>query len=165
MEQRQVEANNRTECGHWEGDTMEGASKSGYIVTMTDRRSRLASIRVVPNKSASIVRKAMVRGLRSLNKPPVLSMTTDNGKEFAEHELFSASLNVPCYFPNPYSSWERGSNENMNGLLRQHFPKGTNFKLITPAALAHVQRKLNDRPRKCLGFKTPMEVHYTPNNQ
>lgn len=162
--ERPAEANERSECGHWECDTMEGSAKSGYFVTMTDRRSRLASLRVVPNKSAQVVRKAMVRGLKSHSVHPVRTITTDNGKEFAEHEQLAASLNTKTYFANPYSSWERGSNENMNGLIRQYFPKGTDFRTISPAALAHVERKLNNRPRKCLAFKTPMEVYYSPDN-
>ena len=163
ISERPDEANDRTECGHWECDTMEGRGKSGYLVTMTDRRSRLASVRVVRNKSAPQVRKAITQGLKSVKGPPVRTITTDNGKEFAEHETLARSLQAKTYFANPYSSWERGSNENMNGLLRQYYPKGTDFRTITPASLAHIERKLNNRPRKCLGFQTPVEVHYSPN--
>lgn len=162
--ERPAEANDRSECGHWECDTMEGSGKSGYFVTMTDRRSRLASLRVVRTKSAEVVRKAMTNGLKRHCGHPVRTITTDNGKEFAEHEQLGASLNAKTYFANPYSSWERGSNENMNGLVRQYFPKGTDFKTITPAALAHTERKLNNRPRKCLAFKTPIEVFYSPDH-
>jgi IS30 family transposase len=163
ISERPDEANERTECGHWECDTMEGRGKSGYLVTMTDRRSRLASVRVVRNKSAPQVRKAITQGLKSVKGPPVRTITTDNGKEFADHETLARSLHAKTYFANPYSSWERGSNENMNGLLRQYYPKGTDFRTITPASLAHIERKLNNRPRKCLGFQTPVEVHYSPN--
>lgn len=144
--------------------TMEGSAKSSYFVTMTDRRSRLASLRVVPNKSPQVVRKANARGLRSQNAPPVRTITTNNGREFAEHEQRAASLNTKTDFAGPYSSWERGSNENMKGLIRQYFPKGTDFRTIPPAALAHVERKLKNRPRKCPAFKTPIEVYYSPDN-
>lgn len=163
ISERPAEANERSECGHWECDTMEGSGKSGHLVTMTDRRSRLAALRVATNKSATVVRKAIIRGLKRHEGHPVRTITTDNGKEFAEHEQLGITLKAKTFFAKPYRSWERGSNENMNGLIRQYFPKGTDFKTITPAALACVERKLNNRPRKCLGFKTPMEVYYSPN--
>ncbi len=115
--------------------------KSGHLITTIDRRSRLVALRVAPNKSATIVRKAMIRGLKRHEGHPMRTITTDNGKEFAEYEQLGITLKARTFFAKPYRSWQRGSNENMNGLVRQYFPKGTDFKTITPAALACVGRK------------------------
>jgi IS30 family transposase len=163
IEARPEEANNRSRCGDWEGDTMEGGKKSGYFVTLADRKSRFLKIRVVDNKRAATVKKAIVSSLRSLSTAARHSLTMDNGTEFAEFKAIGTQLGMKMYFAHPYSSWERGTNENTNGLVRQYFPKGLDLKNVTPAQLAHVERKLNNRPRKCLAFQTPTEVFSTPN--
>lgn len=142
---------------------MEGGRKSGYFVTLADRKSRLVKIRVVDNKKAATVKKAIVSALRPLGTAARHTLTTDNGTEFAEHKAIETQLGMKIYFAHPYSSWERGTNENTNGLIRQYFPKGMDLKNVSPAQLAHVERKLNNRPRKCLEFQTPSEVFYTPN--
>ena len=163
IEARPEEASDRARCGDWEGDTMEGGKKSGYFVTLADRKSRLVKIRVVDNKKASTVKKAIVSALQPLGTAARHTLTTDNGTEFAEHKAIETQLGMKIYFAHPYSSWERGTNENTNGLIRQYFPKGMDLKNVSPAQLAHVERKLNNRPRKCLEFQTPSEVFYAPN--
>ncbi|MEJ7592724.1 MAG: IS30 family transposase [Planctomycetaceae bacterium] len=112
---------------------------------------------------ADTVKKAIVSALRPLGTAARHTLTTDNGTEFAEHKAIETQLGMKIYFAHPYSSWERGTNENTNGLIRQYFPKGMDLKNVSPAQLAHVERKLNNRPRKCLEFQTPSEVFYTPN--
>lgn len=161
IEDRPEEATNRSRCGDWEGDTMEGGKKSGYFVTLADRKSRMVKIRVIDNKRAATVKKAIVSSMKPLGAAACQSLTLDNGTEFAEFKAIGMKLGMKIFFAHPYSSWERGTNENMNGLIRQYFPKGLDLKNVTPAQLAHVERKLNNRPRKCLAFQTPSEVFST----
>lgn len=133
---------------------MIGAGHKGAIVTLVERKTGYAKLELVPSKEAAGVTKAIVRALRP-HQDQVLTLTFDNGKEFSGHETVAKRLKADCYFAEPYSYWQRGCNENLNGLIRQYFPKGTDFTRITRAELAEVERKLNDRPRKRLGWRTP----------
>lgn len=157
IEKRPEIVDTRERLGDWEADLVIGAGHQGVLLTVNERRSRLTLIAPVANKEASVVADALI----SLLKPfaaHVHTLTTDNGKEFAQHERIAKVLNTEFYFAHPYSSWERGANENMNGLIRQFFPKKMNLKSITSKSVKKVQELLNHRPRKCLGFKTPFNV-------
>lgn len=151
IEERSKAANERTRKGDWEIDTVIGKNHQGALVTAVDRKTRYVIIRKVDRKQAALVSAALRDGLREF---VVQSITCDNGKEFAGHETWG----VPTYFCNPYSSWERGTNENTNGLIRQYFPKKTDFKSISDEEVMRVQNLLNHRPRKCLGYKTPHAI-------
>jgi IS30 family transposase len=118
----------------------------------------------VKNKKATVVKKALTKMLLPV-KSHIKTITSDNGKEFAKHEFVAKQLNIDYYFCHPYSSWERGLNENTNGLIRQFFPKGSDFITITKTKVKKVQENLNNRPRKILGYKTPTEVFYAKINK
>ncbi len=143
--------------GDWEIDTVIGKNHQGALVTIVERTTLFTAIARVYGKAADCVTKATIKLLEPF-KPLLQSITADNGKEFAYHERISEQLSVDFYFAHPYCSWERGLNENTNGLIRQYFPKSTDFKEITDKAVEEVMEKLNNRPRKTLGFKTPKEL-------
>ncbi len=126
-------------------------------MTLAERKSRLYLVQRVDSKHADVVRKAIIDMLKPY-KNKVHTITFDNGGEFAEHEEIAESLEAKMYFAHPYSSWERGLNENFNGLLRQYIPKGTDLRLVSDERVKQVQSRLNLRPRKCLGFKQPVKV-------
>jgi len=150
--------NRRRRYGDWEGDTMVGKSRHSALVTLVERKSGYARIgRVDSMKSNRTMRVAKGR-LKDL--PPSLrrSMTFDNGKEFAEHRKLTRGLGLEVYFADPYASWQRGANENLNGLLRQFFPKGSDFTLISHREVARVEQLINERPRKRLDYQTPAEI-------
>jgi len=149
-----VDSKERT--GDWEADTVIGKNHKGALVTVVERKTKFTCIRYVPNKSADLVAKALIDMLRPYREQ-VLTITKDNGKEFAYHEKVSRALNAQIYFAHPYHSWERGLNENTNGLIRQYFPKNYSFINITNDDVLKVQNRLNMRPRKSLNFKTPLE--------
>ena len=157
IDERPVEANNRERIGDWEGDTIIGKNHKGAIVTLDDRKSKLRLAAPLPGKKAKYVKEAMIR-LFSPIKQFVKTVTFDNGKEFAQHESIADELDCMIYFAKPYHSWERGQNENANGLLRQYFPKAMELTDITMKQVVEAVDKLNSRPRKCLNFKTPYEV-------
>jgi transposase, IS30 family len=148
----------RRRYGDWEGDTVVGRQHRGGLVTLVERKSGFALAGKVGRRQASNVANAMVRRFTLL--PPGLrrTITFDNGKEFAEHERITHATGLDIYFARPYHAWERGSNESFNGLLRQFFPKGTDFRGTSPREVKDVLDLLNDRPRKRLGYKTPREV-------
>jgi IS30 family transposase len=127
------------------------------IKLLNERTSRYSLIAHVPFKTAQAVSDTMIALLRPFASC-VHTLTTDNGKEFAQHERIASALDADFFFAHPYASWERGANENMNGLIRQFFPKKMRFDSITPKHIAFVMHRLNHRPRKCLGFKTPHEI-------
>ena len=160
IDERPQMVEEKIRIGDWEIDTMIGKDRKGVLVTIVDRMSKLTFIKNVSNKSAKVVTESIISLLKPL-KNWVHTITVDNGKEFAWHEKFSASLNAKVYFAHPYQSWERGLNENTNGLIRQYFPKKTNFKAITNKEISYVNDKLNNRPRKTLGFYTPNEIFYS----
>jgi transposase, IS30 family len=161
IDQRPSIVAEKTRLGDWEIDTVIGANHKGVLVTAVDRASKYAVIEAVENKSAAAVTEALVRRLGSF-QGKVLTITADNGKEFAEHEKITAMLGSPVYFAKPYHSWERGLNEHTNGLIRQYLPKGLSFENVTAADVDKIEHLLNNRPRKALGFKTPQEAFSTP---
>ena len=150
------EIKTRSRIGDWEGDTITGKIGSGLITTLVDRKSRYLLAGKVENKQAAIQRE-MIETL--LKNQPVESISFDTGVEFAEHESIEKTLKTNVYFAEPHCPWQRGSNENTNGLLRFFFPRGSNFKEITQDNVNEVVRLMNGRPRKCLGWLTPEEVY------
>jgi len=159
IDERPAIVDTRQRLGDWEVDTIIGKGHRHAIVSLTERKSRLALLRKVESKTAQVVADAVIELLKSL---PVRThtITADNGKEFASHERIAKELNTDVYFAHPYSSWERATNENMNGLVRQYFPKKRSFATITEQEIEFVIRRLNNRPRKCLGFKSPNQVFF-----
>jgi transposase, IS30 family len=158
ISERPAEVETRQQLGHWEADTVIGTAHQGVLVTLVERKSGYTKMLRVMNKEAKGVTAAISSMLKPL-RDQVLSITFDNGREFAGHETIAKSLKTDCYFADPYSSWQRGTNENTNGLIRQYFPKKcTDFTQVSDKEIAEVERKLNNRPRKRLGFKTPAQV-------
>jgi IS30 family transposase len=149
----------RKQVGHWEGDTVIGAAHKQAIVTLVERKSGFAVLAKVAHKTADLVGRAIEDKLKPLNAR-VNTLTVDNGKEFANHQAIDQALGIQTYFADPYCSWQRGSNENFNGLLRQYIPKKRRMETVTDEELTMIQNKLNHRPRKRLGFKTPYEVFH-----
>jgi IS30 family transposase len=143
--------------GDWEIDTVIGKNHKGALVTIVERQSKYTLIKRVVNKKADMVADATIDLLKPFKKR-VCTITADNGKEFARHSLIAKDLKSLFFFAHPYHSWERGLNENTNGLIRQYFPKAMSFETITDDQIQFVMDQLNNRPRKTLGFKTPNEV-------
>ena len=160
IEHRAAIADAKSEVGHWESDTMIGKEQSGVIVTHVDKASKFLVAGLGQNKSVVEVNQVTIELFEFVPKTQRKTMTFDNGKEFSGHAQLSQELGVSCYFANPYHSWERGLNEHTNGLLRQFFPKKTDFKLVEPESLENAVTLINDRPRKSLDYKTPSEVFY-----
>ena len=158
IEGRPAVVDRRRRFGDWEGDTIVGANRRGGAVTLVERKSGYLLLGKVPNLQAATVRQAAVS--RYATTPAVLrkTLTLDNGKEFAEHEQLEVEAALKIYFAKPYSAWQRGTNENTNGLVRQFFPKGTDLANIPEHQFTKVQQLLNDRPRKRLGYRSPNEV-------
>lgn len=159
IEQRPKIVEERSRIGDWEVDTVIGKPGSSVLVTMAERKSRLSIIALAPDKTAQSVKNAILAALRSIAER-VFTLTYDNGKEFAHHEEIAKTLDAQGFFAHPYHSWERGLNENFNGLIRQYLPKKTDFQSLTQKDIQSIMDKLNNRPRKCLGFKTPNQVFY-----
>lgn len=149
----------KTRIGDWEGDTVVGKDHKGALVTLVERKSRYTLAYPLPSKHSAGVTQAIVDLLRP-HRRVCKTLTFDNGKEFAEHEFIGRCLSAKVYFAHPYCSWERGLNENTNGLLRQYFPKHTSLLNITHEQVDEAVYRLNHRPRKCLGYRTPHEVFY-----
>ena len=160
IDQRPPVVEKRTRIGDWEMDTVIGRPGGPVFVTMVERRSRFTLIRLAPSKEAAAVTAAILKATKPY-RDKVLTHTYDNGKEFAMHELLTEVMEAQAYFAHPYHSWERGLNENTNGLIRQYFPKKTDFSTITQKEVQEVQDKLNRRPRKCLDFQTPNDIFFT----
>ena len=148
----------RSRYGDWEGDTVVGANRRGGAVTLVERKSGYLLLAGVDNLQAATVRQAAAKLYATM--PPVLrkTLTLDNGKEFAEHEQLALEAALKIYFARPYSAWQRGTNENTNGLVRQFFPKGTDLADLHEHRFTKVQHLLNHRPRKRLGYRTPCEI-------
>lgn len=145
--------------GDFELDTIVGANHQGAIVSIVDRATKCVFLRLLPNYTAELVKEALCSTLLPLGKKGLVkTLTSDNGKEFAAHEKVVEAIGGDFYFATPYHSWERGLNEHTNGLVRQYFPKKTDFATITHEQVAEVERRLNNRPRKILNFSTPTEV-------
>ena len=143
---------------------MIGAGHQQAIVTLVERKSGYAKLSKVANKSAELVSQAIEDNLKPL-AVRVKTLTVDNGKEFAYHQKVDEALGIQTYFADPYCSWQRGSNENYNGLLRQYIPKKRRLETVTEEELAMIENRLNHRPRKRLGFKTPHEVFHASLNR
>lgn len=158
IDKRPVIVESRKRIGDWEGDTIIGShTKGAVIASMVERKSRYTVLAKSKNKTTTAVIKS-INGQMSPIADLVHTITLDNGKEFSMHETMAVVLDANVYFAKPYHSWERGLNENTNGLVRQYFPKKSSFDNITTHDLQRVVKKLNHRPRKCLGYKTPFEI-------
>jgi len=158
IEERPAVVDKRSRLGDWEGDTVVG-KRSSALVTLVDRKSGYVLIRKVERATAELTASAIISALFPW-QPSVRTITFDNGKEFARHERVAEQLSCKVYFARPYHSWERGTNENTNGLIRQYFPKGTDFDEVSEDEIQAVEDKLNIRPRKRLNYQTPIEVLY-----
>ena len=157
IEERPKEVADRIIPGHWEGDLIIGRRNASAIGTLVERTTRMTFLVKLENQDAMIVRKAFTEEFRQLPKGLKRTLTYDQGSEMAQHKLFTKDTEITVYFAHPHSPWERGSNENTNALIRQYFPRGTDFSKITENRLKEVQDELNDRPRKTLNWNTPHE--------
>jgi transposase, IS30 family len=155
IDERPAIVDQRIRFGDWEIDTVIGANHQGALITAVERKSQFTCIEYVPNKEANLVSDRIVAMLWPY-RGHVHTITIDNGKEFSDHKRIAEQLNVKIYFAHPYHSWERGLNEQVNGLIRQYFPKKTSFANITKEDTKHVEYKLNNRPRKRLNFQQPI---------
>ena len=142
--------------GHWEGDLLSGANNT-HIATLVERHTRFVMLLKVPSKDTTTVVAALAKQVRKLPSELRRSLTWDRGKEMADHKNFTLATKVQVYFCDPRSPWQRGSNENTNGLLRQYFPKGTDLSQFSQAYLNKIAKRLNQRPRETLGFETPAD--------
>jgi IS30 family transposase len=158
IDERPAVVERRGRLGDWEGDTLQGRDQRVRIVTFVDRRSGYLIAFLLPKMRATLLTSLAFRYFRRLSKKKRKTFTLDNGPEFSDWECLEKKTGAIVYFAYPYHFWERGRNENVNGLLRQYFPRSLDFNLITPEELAAVVRRLNDRPRKRLKFKTPRQV-------
>jgi IS30 family transposase len=156
IRERPASIEDRAIPGHWEGDLLAGKSNS-HIATLVERQSRFVMLVRLPGKDTNSVVRALTRRVRTLPEGLMSSLTWDRGMELAAHKSFSVATNVQVYFCDPHSPWQRGSNENTNGLLRQYFPVGTDLSTLTQVNLNAVARRLNMRPRKTLGYNTPAD--------
>jgi transposase, IS30 family len=159
IEERPLIVEQRQRIGDWEVDTIVGKGHHQGIVTLIERKSRFALLSKVEQRTADQVSKAMIDLLLPVSDR-LHTITADNGKEFAEHERVAHELQVDFFFAHPNAAWERGANENMNGLLRQYIPKKCNFASVTNVELIQIMKRLNYRPRKCLDFMSPFEVFF-----
>lgn len=158
IEGRPAVVDRRSRYGDWEGDTIVGANRRGGAVTLVERKSGYLLLGRVPDLQAATVRQAAARQYRTTPAALRKTLTLDNGKEFAEHEQLEVEAALRIYFAKPYCAWQRGTNENTNGLVRDFFPKGTDLANLPEHRFTRVQQLLNDRPRKRLGYRTPNEV-------
>jgi IS30 family transposase len=155
IRERPAEAEDRAVPGHWEGDLLTGATDT-HIVTLVERHSRFTMLVKLPRKDTTTVVAALAKHIRKLPEQLRRSLTWDQGKEMSGHKRFTVATNVQVYFCDPRSPWQRGSNENTNGLLRQYFPRGTDLSRFSQAYLNGIALRLNQRPRKTLAFETPV---------
>jgi transposase, IS30 family len=157
IEQRPKYINQRQEVGHWEGDLIVGPKQKSYMGTLVERKLRYTLLVKLSSKKANEVQLAFAERLNQLPEYMRRSMTYDNGVEMAQHKELAKSTGMDIYFANPYHSWERGTNENMNGVIRRFFPKSTDFNNISFEQIMQLEKDLNDRPRKVIGYATPKE--------
>ena len=158
IEERPEEVKGRLIPGHWEGDLIMGKDRQSAIGTINERSSRTVILVHLKARDAESVRRAFEKEFKSIPAQMKKTMTYDNGTEMAQHKLFTKNTKIAVYFAHPYSPWERPTNENSNGLLRDYFPKGTDLSGITNKRLKEVQNQLNERPREVLNWRTPKEV-------
>ena len=159
IEQRPEIVARKTRIGDWEADTIIGKNHRQALVSLTERKTKLTLLAKVEQKTAVLVSQAIISLLNPI-QDRVKTITSDNGKEFSKHENIANRLEADFFFAHPYSSWERGLNENTNGLVRQYFPKSMDFRTITDTMLQNVMEKLNNRPRKTMGYQTPNQVFF-----
>ncbi|MHB8405213.1 MAG: IS30 family transposase [Gammaproteobacteria bacterium] len=159
IEARPAMVEHRGRIGDWEGDTLIGRHHRGVLVSLVERKSGYTVLAALPRRTAQAFREATVKLLRPF-QARVHTLTLDNGTEGAQHKRIAKSLAARVYFAHPYCSWEHGTNENTNGLIRQYFPKRRNLSTVTQKELDHAMQRLNHRPRQRLGFKTPHEVFF-----
>jgi len=158
ISQRPEHIENRKEIGHWEGDLVIGKAQKSAIGTIVERKSRYTLIIGLKNRTTKSVTRAFAKELKRFDNQLTKTMTYDNGTEMADHKWLAKNTEMDIYFANPYASWERGTNENTNGLIRRYLPKKTDFRCVDNRQLKSIQSKLNTRPRKVLGYRTPLEV-------
>ena len=158
ISERPVSADNRNRYGHWEGDSIVSRKSLWALNSLVERKSRLLFLTRIRRKTAEQTMDTVIRRLQVLPVKARLTLTMDNGTENARHEDITKAIGIQCYFADPYASWQRGANEQVNGLVRRYFPKGTDLSKITDEQVAWVESRINNRPRKCLGYKTPNEV-------
>lgn len=158
IENRPVKVAEKERIGDFEIDLVIGKNHKGALVTANDRVTGISKIRKIDSKDSVVVKDAVIELLYEF-KPILQTITSDNGKEFSQHQIIAKELDVGYYFARPYHIWERGANENLNGLIRQYFPKGMSFENITKEQVQVAEDKLNNRPRKRFGFKTPNQVY------
>jgi IS30 family transposase len=159
IEERPAEVAGRVVPGHWEGDLIVGKGCRSAIATLVERVTRYTLVIKLAGRDADSVRKAMARAMSKVPASLRKTLTYDQGKEMAGHRLFAAATDMKVYFAHPHSPWERGTNENTNGLIRQYFPKGTDFNAVSAREVRRCQDRLNSRPRKVLEYYTPDEVY------
>lgn len=150
--------NGRRRYGDWEGDTIVGQGRHSALLTLVERKSGYTRIGRVDSMKSDMTMHVAKRRMKDLPRCLRRSVTFDNGKEFAEHQKLTRGLGLQVYFTDPYASWQRGTNENTNGLIRQYFPKGIDFTQVSHREVARVEQSLNERPRKRLGYRTPAEI-------
>jgi IS30 family transposase len=160
IDQRPPVVATRTRFGDWEGDTLEGGKRAGGLATHVERKSRYLLAGKLCDKKAATMMTQSIASFRRVPRVLRNTLTVDNGKEFSQFKEIEAKTGLTVYFADPYSAWQRGTNENTNGLLRYYFPKGTDFLSIPEKNIAMIVKKLNNRPRKCLNYQTPHEVLY-----
>lgn len=158
IEERPAAAEGRRQPGHWEGDSMVSSRNSVVLYSLVERRTRLLKLVRVWGRDGKRTAAAIISRLGPLPEKGRRTLTTDNGFEHARHEWITAAIGIRCYFCAPYAAWQRGTNENRNGIVRRYFPKGTDFSRLTKAEIRRVESAINDRPMKCLGFRTPKEA-------
>jgi IS30 family transposase len=158
IDERPAIVQGRRQVGHWEGDLVVGNHQDGFILTLVERVSRMLRAVKTATKRPAEVCRAVIHALLDRPVSWVRTITFDNGTEFRDHQIITEQLGAQVYFADPYSAYQRGSNEQVNGLLRRYLPKGTSFKDLTQHELDEIVEEINCRPRKCLGFQTPNEV-------
>lgn len=161
IDERPAAVEDRIQFGHWEGDSLVSSKSRAALNSLVERKSRLLMLTKLAAKTAEATYMAVTERLRGLPAIAIRTMTFDNGTENAMHQKITSDIGIKCFFAHPYSSWERGTNEHVNGLIRWYLPKGTDFSKIPDEHIAMIESLLNNRPRKCLGFKTPIEVAYS----
>jgi IS30 family transposase len=158
IERRPKRAEKRIQAGHWEGDTLISRKSKAALCSLVERKTRLLYLSKLSRKEALITARTMIRRLRALPAKSRRTITLDNGTENAQHQAITKAIKTKCYFATPYHAWERGTNEYVNGLVRWFLPKGTDFSKITDQHIRQIETIINNRPMKCLGYKSPLEV-------